>query len=131
MKKFLFAILLFGLFSCGNTTEKETPVIKGISFEKVELPGQGYGIGKDGYQIFVIDSCEYIYAWFGNGYGGGSITHKGNCKFCRERNIHTNDGNVPAYRIQSHTSDGNEPGYRMTHTSDGNVPAYKIMQNIK
>lgn len=33
----------------------------------------------------VLDSCEYLYAWFGMGNGGGSFTHKGNCKFCAER----------------------------------------------
>ncbi len=38
-----------------------------------------------GYRIYTIDSCEYIYAWFGGGYGGGSLTHKGNCKFCATR----------------------------------------------
>ncbi len=33
-----------------------------------------------------IDSCEYFYAWIGQANGGGIFTHKGNCKFCKERN---------------------------------------------
>lgn len=36
------------------------------------------------FEIYVIDSCEYI----GNisGTSGDMITHKGNCKFCLNRN---------------------------------------------
>jgi hypothetical protein len=32
-----------------------------------------------GYQIIVIDNCEYLYT------GRGRLTHKGNCRFCKER----------------------------------------------
>lgn len=36
-----------------------------------------------GYRTYIIDSCEYI------GYAGGSqydyLAHKGNCRFCEER----------------------------------------------
>ena len=32
-----------------------------------------------GYQVIVIDSCEYIYT------EKGRLTHKGNCKFCEQR----------------------------------------------
>jgi hypothetical protein len=35
-------------------------------------------------EVVVIDSCEYIQYKSGNGYR--HITHKGNCKFCAERN---------------------------------------------
>ena len=31
------------------------------------------------YEVFVIDSCEYL-----KGYE--SLAHKGNCRFCKERN---------------------------------------------
>lgn len=34
------------------------------------------------YHVDVIDSCEYISA--GTGYGW-AFTHKGNCKFCKNR----------------------------------------------
>jgi hypothetical protein len=73
-------------------------IIIGCSKKPEPIPKDGdkienYGIYSDlvketsgrGYKIIVIDSCEYIYAWFGGGYGGGSLTHKGNCKFCKER----------------------------------------------
>jgi len=33
---------------------------------------------------FQYDSCEYVFVKFG--YGGG-LTHKENCKFCKERKI--------------------------------------------
>lgn len=32
-----------------------------------------------GYEIVIIDGCEYIYMWFGTTSGGGSLTHKGDC----------------------------------------------------
>ena len=38
------------------------------------------GMGVD---VFTIDSCEYIRVNSGNGTWG---SHKGNCKFCAERN---------------------------------------------
>ena len=38
---------------------------------------------KGGYTSIVIDSCEYITSYV---YMGESICHKGNCRFCRERN---------------------------------------------
>jgi hypothetical protein len=34
------------------------------------------------YKIVEIDSCEYVLSMV---YGGRSICHKGNCKFCTER----------------------------------------------
>ncbi len=36
------------------------------------------------YEIIVIDSCEYIYAYRGVDVGG-LFTHKGNCRYCAER----------------------------------------------
>ncbi len=35
-----------------------------------------------GLSVVVIDSCEYLYRDGGN----NMLTHKGNCKFCKERN---------------------------------------------
>jgi hypothetical protein len=37
-------------------------------------------------KIVVIDSCEYIQY---HTYSYESITHKGNCKYCIEREIHS------------------------------------------
>jgi PBP1b-binding outer membrane lipoprotein LpoB len=39
-------------------------------------------ITEEDYSIQVIDSCEYIVT---DDVQGRSITHKGNCKFCRAR----------------------------------------------
>lgn len=36
----------------------------------------------DGYNIVIVDSCEYIR---NENYYGNVITHKGNCKYCQER----------------------------------------------
>ena len=36
----------------------------------------------DGKEVCVIDSCEYI--TYSNGHGQ-HYTHKGNCRFCKER----------------------------------------------
>lgn len=39
------------------------------------------------YQIVVIDSCEYIIGKDDYGYNGGFfLSHKGNCKYCENRN---------------------------------------------
>ena len=37
---------------------------------------------KEGFRVCIIDSCEYIHMSNGN---GAYYTHKGNCKFCKER----------------------------------------------
>lgn len=37
----------------------------------------------NGYKTVVIDSCEYITTYI---YRGEALCHKGNCKFCAERN---------------------------------------------
>lgn len=39
-----------------------------------------------GFNVVVIDSCEYLKGNTGSGYQGyGYFAHKGNCKFCAER----------------------------------------------
>lgn len=40
--------------------------------------------------VYELDSCEYIGVV--TGYYSDILTHKGNCKFCRQRN-HGNKGN--------------------------------------
>ena len=40
----------------------------------------------NGFNIIVIDSCEYLKKKEGGGYlGYGFLAHKGNCRFCKER----------------------------------------------
>ena len=36
----------------------------------------------DGYNIVIVDSCEYIR---NRNYYGSVIVHKGNCRFCQQR----------------------------------------------
>lgn len=42
--------------------------------------------GKLEEHIVVIDSCEYLVNGFSSA-NNYSITHKGNCKYCRERRL--------------------------------------------
>lgn len=37
----------------------------------------------DGFHVVVVDSCEYLVRPY---YRGGIMGHKGNCRFCIERN---------------------------------------------
>jgi hypothetical protein len=40
----------------------------------------------NGFNIVVVDSCEYLYKKIPAGYAGyGFMAHKGNCRFCKER----------------------------------------------
>ena len=75
-------LLLAAVFSVGCNNE---PIkVQSLKSEKItELPDQCGG--KNTYNVIILDSCEYIYCWFGAGNGGGSLTHKGNCKFCAAR----------------------------------------------
>ena len=83
----VLAVLLVGLFigwvRSFKSQEKRNEHAKNTQYF---TPNSGGTIvGKTEYEVIVIDSCEYIYAWFGAGNGGGSLTHKGNCKFCKMR----------------------------------------------
>lgn len=75
-------ILLIGIIFCGCTTDvkpKEIPIAnKEISFD-VELERFN-----SEFKIVVIDSCEYLYTDAGS--SSKVVFHKGNCKFCIERN---------------------------------------------
>lgn len=45
---------------------------------------KGYKGGRvDGFDIVIVDSCEYIISTYAH---GGVMAHKGNCRFCAERN---------------------------------------------
>lgn len=62
-------------------------LLTSIIFYSCELPS-GERNKKDGYSIIEIDNCEYIEVSYlvGTTHGYYSITHKGNCKYCVERN---------------------------------------------
>lgn len=71
MKRILLLIALALLLGCsGRKTHKEDT---GIRIERTS------GTVK----IVEIDSCEYLY--FTDFYAG-ALAHKGNCKYCTERN---------------------------------------------
>ena len=67
MNKFAY-VLLTSIILCG--CEKDGEVISTIN--------------SIGIKNYTIDNCEYIGVVRGT--GGDFITHKGNCKFCAERN---------------------------------------------
>lgn len=60
MKTILLVLLTFLLQSC----EKENKSTNKIN---------------DEYYVIEIDSCEYIRGWY-------QLAHKGNCKYCKQRN---------------------------------------------
>lgn len=69
--KTLKIILLFSLFACtkGNVETKDSGF---------ELPGRPISI-----KVVDVDGCEYLYGEWGN---ATVLTHKGNCKYCAQRN---------------------------------------------
>ena len=82
-----FAILVavgavFLLNSCESTSSNQpAQQIKPVSANEMKVE---YATEKDGFKIVVIDSCEYISYYLG--WKEGLLTHKGNCKYCAERN---------------------------------------------
>lgn len=86
MKKLILVTIMIGLAACTNQTAEryaqeveQQDQIKDDSYEKFEYDKV------DVYHIQEIDGCEYILV---NGYGNHepALTHKGNCKYCLQRN---------------------------------------------
>jgi hypothetical protein len=80
MKKIILVLfLLITVFTVGcsreKNTSKETLIIKDNFAYRINYVDFNA-------TIIEIDSCEYIISHV---YGGYSITHKGNCKYCKER----------------------------------------------
>lgn len=52
---------------------------------------KGVRVQGNGYQVVVVDNCEYIEvkSMVGSDMGYYSLTHKGNCKFCIQRSKET------------------------------------------
>jgi len=70
---FACLLLLFGIiYSCEMPIEKSQEVKETSSYDD------------NSYKIIEIDSCEYVISYV---YCGHSICHKGNCKFCIQRNF--------------------------------------------
>lgn len=64
MKKLI--LLALAAVIMAGCIRKETPIITSIR------------VDDRGYEIRVVDSCEYLRR-------GSCFAHKGNCKFCKER----------------------------------------------
>lgn len=71
MKKLLLlALTAMMMVGCDDRTTAEIEEAKRLS----------------GFNIVVIDSCEYLIKEDARGYAGyGYFAHKGNCKYCAER----------------------------------------------
>lgn len=83
MKKILMvAITLLALSGCLGITKQEQANFK--EYEKLNQLKEIKVIdSKNGVKIYEIDSCEYIGSM---DYKHELLTHKGNCKFCKQRN---------------------------------------------
>lgn len=75
MKYLIFALLIIVL-TCGCSSKAEVVVDGGI--HKLRTYGNDYEIRE-----FEYKGCEYLVVGQGS---GQTITHKGNCKYCLERN---------------------------------------------
>lgn len=72
MKKIILFMSLLAICSCTMSDVKGDGNVKYIKSESL----------KKVFKVVEIDSCEYIVA-HGKFFNG--LTHKGNCKFCKER----------------------------------------------
>lgn len=72
----MFIIMMIVLLSCGKSADTKYPNYYDSNVLHI--------FNNVTYKIIIIDSCEYI---IGRVYNGGYfLTHKGNCKFCKQRN---------------------------------------------
>lgn len=76
MKKIVIVIVVLMVLIAG--CEEQTNEPPKVLSEVDKVRNSMYG--PSGYQVLIIDSCEYIVGWGGGGYGGPILTHKGNCK---------------------------------------------------
>lgn len=75
MKYLFIALLVIMVCGCGH---KETKITEEHKLELKDDPNSAYTIRE-----FEYDGCQYIA--FGAG-SGLTVTHKGNCKYCQQRN---------------------------------------------
>jgi hypothetical protein len=88
-KILLIIVSIFCLVSCDNRTEEQRWKDYQAKKEKARQDSIREARFK-GFQVIVIDSCEYLIkerkeTCGHNGYGWSFMSHKGNCKFCKER----------------------------------------------
>lgn len=80
MKKILLIPVLF-LLACHSQVAENTER-QAVALEKIAASDTNPINIDNEVSIIVIDSCEYIRF---EAYNKGSICHKGNCKFCKDR----------------------------------------------
>jgi hypothetical protein len=70
-KIIIFLVILGSLIGCteANVEKKSTTYI--VRENNIPI------------EVVIIDSCEYLYGPWGN---ATVLTHKGNCKYCKQRN---------------------------------------------
>ena len=81
----LFAILTSAVFcGCIEPAKQKESIIsaKRIDINWVDENGDN---SEEQFTVITIDSCEYLLANYDR---SRMITHKGNCKFCAQRNTH-------------------------------------------
>lgn len=80
MKKFKITIVLLIIF-CGCKFERHDAIITPANKTAETITQHEYGVPL--YIVVVIDSCEYLITQYYN--ANAALTHKGNCKYCKER----------------------------------------------
>lgn len=79
----LISLIALVVVSCGPSAEERARMEKGtikVGSENSTV----YQVGGRTITSYVIDSCEYLGELSG-GYDMAYLTHKGNCKFCKQR----------------------------------------------
>ena len=81
MKKLLIILAVILMFGCESRTEEQRYRDYLAKKEKAKQDSIMEAKFK-GFRVIEIDSCEYLIR---SGYSFGLMSHKGNCKFCKER----------------------------------------------
>lgn len=71
-----------GVGACGN--DGTDSVVYTMFDIRVKVTGRQFFM-RDRCVVITIDSCEYLYIDNPESSIGGSLSHKGNCKYCAER----------------------------------------------
>ena len=97
-KILLIIVSIFCLVSCDNRTEEQ--IWKDYQDKKEKARQDSIVEARyHGFQVIEIDSREYLIkerkeTRGHTGYGWGFMSHKGNCKFCKERKNEREDSKL-------------------------------------
>lgn len=84
MKTKLYLLLAIICLGCGQTAEEVIQAEEGNPNAVHVVSVSSRPLSSGCVQILTIDSCEYVWCINWNA-GAGGLTHKGNCKFCKQR----------------------------------------------